>query len=236
MRVSDFIEKSNQAKTTDDLAALFKRAISSHGYDYYAYGALTHSEQRSLSGPALLIDYPADWVEHYFNEQYLRVDPIMTRTPYMRRPYEWSELQNLDTEENKFMDEAKDANLIRGFCVPIHGPFGEVFAVSVSSDTKDKCHTVLQDTLQILAVQFHSAYCRLNNLDPLKKPPVRLTDRERECLLWSSRGKSSWDIGMILNLSEHTINFHISNAMVKLEAGSRILAIVKAIRMNLIFP
>ncbi len=67
-------------------------------------------------------------------------------------------------------------------------------------------------------------------------PPVRLTPRERECLQWSAQGKSSWEIGMILGISEHGAGFHLKNAMAKLDTSSRIAAVVKAIRMGLIAP
>jgi LuxR family transcriptional activator of conjugal transfer of Ti plasmids len=63
---------------------------------------------------------------------------------------------------------------------------------------------------------------------------VRLSCREKDCLLWTAQGKSSWDISMILKISENTVNFHIKNAMRKLATTSRTVAVVKAIRLNLI--
>jgi len=90
--------------------------------------------------------------------------------------------------------------------------------------------------LQALAARFHTVYTDIVlGLRPIA-PPTRLTGRERECLLWSARGKSSWDIGTIIGISEHTVNFHMKNAMAKLDAGSRVVAIVKAIRAGAIVP
>jgi LuxR family quorum-sensing system transcriptional regulator CciR len=66
------------------------------------------------------------------------------------------------------------------------------------------------------------------------KPRVRLSGREADCLRWTAEGKSSWDIGMILNISENTVNFHIKNAMRKFGTTSRTVAVVSAIRLNLI--
>jgi hypothetical protein len=51
---------------------------------------------------------------------------------------------------------------------------------------------------------------------------------------WTAEGKSSWDIGMILQISDNTVNFHIKKAMRKLDTTSRTVAVVKAIRLNLI--
>lgn len=63
---------------------------------------------------------------------------------------------------------------------------------------------------------------------------VQLSCREKDCLLWTAQGKSSWDISKILKISENTVNFHIKNAMRKLATTSRTVAVVKAIRLNLI--
>ncbi|WP_247404934.1 MULTISPECIES: helix-turn-helix transcriptional regulator [unclassified Bradyrhizobium] len=46
---------------------------------------------------------------------------------------------------------------------------------------------------------------------------VALSKREKDCLRWVEEGKSSWEIGVILRVSENTVNFHLKNAMRKLE-------------------
>ena len=48
-----------------------------------------------------------------------------------------------------------------------------------------------------------------------------LTRRERECAIWVAKGKTSWAISKILNISENTVNFHLKNAMRKLDCESR---------------
>lgn len=71
---------------------------------------------------------------------------------------------------------------------------------------------------------------RLNRGGQTRPPPpkVVLTDREVEALTWSAQGKSSGDIGVLMNVSERTVNFHIANAMRKLGVTTRIQAAVKA--------
>ncbi|WP_038953777.1 helix-turn-helix domain-containing protein [Bradyrhizobium japonicum] len=63
---------------------------------------------------------------------------------------------------------------------------------------------------------------------------VGLSSRERQCLRWVEEGKSSWAIGVILKVSENTVNFHVKNAMRKLETTSRTQCVVKARRVGLI--
>ena len=67
------------------------------------------------------------------------------------------------------------------------------------------------------------------------QPNIVLTEREKEVLRWTGDGKTSSEIGQILNLSHSTINFHIRNAMHKLNAPNKTSAIVKAIYLKLLY-
>ncbi|HUH39316.1 MAG TPA: helix-turn-helix transcriptional regulator [Castellaniella sp.] len=61
-----------------------------------------------------------------------------------------------------------------------------------------------------------------------------LTAREQECLQWAAQGKTSWEIGRILNITERTVNFHIANTCEKLQVRTRQAAITMALQGNLI--
>ena len=65
-------------------------------------------------------------------------------------------------------------------------------------------------------------------------PIVELSKREKEILKWAGDGKTADEIGLILNLSHSTINFHLRKAMFKLNAPNKTSAIVKAIYLNLL--
>ncbi|KZN60401.1 helix-turn-helix transcriptional regulator [Pseudoalteromonas luteoviolacea] len=61
----------------------------------------------------------------------------------------------------------------------------------------------------------------------LSKEKINITKRERDCILWASEGKTSWEISQILGISERTVNFHLSNCIVKTNSANRQQAIVK---------
>ncbi|WP_128932132.1 response regulator transcription factor [Bradyrhizobium zhanjiangense] len=64
---------------------------------------------------------------------------------------------------------------------------------------------------------------------------VALSQLEISCLWWVvAKGKSSWEMGEIMDISENTVNFHIKNAVRKLGATRRIQAVIMAIRLNLL--
>ncbi|UCD35159.1 MAG: helix-turn-helix transcriptional regulator [Nitrospiraceae bacterium] len=66
----------------------------------------------------------------------------------------------------------------------------------------------------------------------LEEAPV-LSQREREVLHWLTQGKSSWEIAVILNITERTVNFHVRNIMEKLNAVSRTQAVAIAVETGL---
>lgn len=65
-------------------------------------------------------------------------------------------------------------------------------------------------------------------------PP--LSGREAECLMWASRGKSSADIGAILDLSPRTVDSYLEKVCAKLQVRTRIEAVAVAVRSGLVNP
>jgi DNA-binding CsgD family transcriptional regulator len=64
--------------------------------------------------------------------------------------------------------------------------------------------------------------------------PIPLTDREVEILRWTVEGKTAWEIGGILKISERTVNFHIQNVMEKFGVHNKTHAAAKAMGMGLL--
>jgi len=65
-------------------------------------------------------------------------------------------------------------------------------------------------------------------------PFEQLTARETEVLQCISQGQSNKQIAAILNISEHTVKFHISSIYAKLEVANRTEAAHKGLRYGLI--
>ncbi len=68
----------------------------------------------------------------------------------------------------------------------------------------------------------------------MRKSSNPLNARELSCLQWASIGKTSWETGMILGITERTVNFHIQNACRKLGVHSRQAAITIALNAGLV--
>ncbi|WP_300425231.1 helix-turn-helix transcriptional regulator [Thalassolituus sp.] len=61
-----------------------------------------------------------------------------------------------------------------------------------------------------------------------------VTQKEAEVLKWISEGKTNWEIGVILSVSERTAKFHVHNLYKKFNVNSRSLLVARAIRQGCI--
>lgn len=239
MRLSDFIDESNQADSTQSILALMEHAAGDLGFDRYAYCALTRHERYDAgenSAPAVAHNFPASWIDYYFEHDYQTRDPVVLLAPEIERPFLWDSLDDayrLDRAQQTLMLEADDAGLKDGVGVPLHGPRGNVCLVTFAAGDGHPRPGAELPRLELFATQFHAAYSAVGRAETNRRTIV-LSKRERECLQWVAAGKSSWDIGVILSVSERTVNFHVTNALGKLDANTRTLAVVKAIRYGLI--
>ncbi|WP_244547347.1 LuxR family transcriptional regulator [Bradyrhizobium sp. Gha] len=109
----------------------------------------------------------------------------------------------------------------------ICGPFASAF------DDADPQERI--GHLNTLACLFDAAYSDIARPgSTVCEKKAMLSKRELSCMRWVAEGKSSWEIGMILEISKNTVNFHVKNPMRKLGANSRIQAVTMAIRLDVL--
>jgi DNA-binding CsgD family transcriptional regulator len=243
--IESFIEKTNLAKSSQDVSALFGDALRSFGYDRFCYSLITAHPSLGLdAGHGVAENYPDDWMSYYKANGYERIDPV-PRYGYMTsNPFTWASVtqaRELRREEKRVMDEARSAGLLEGLAIPLCGHNGELAGVGMASSTGGVRPDVnLLGKLRALSYQFHLAYTELMRKDDRATPnnlgQVHLSAREKEILLWAAEGKSDAVIAEIIGVSHATIRFHMNNIFKKLQANERTLATVKAIRHGLILP
>ncbi|MGY3646089.1 DNA-binding CsgD family transcriptional regulator [Bradyrhizobium sp. LM4.3] len=140
-------------------------------------------------------------------------------------PFEWSEAPydaELDPGAAEVMNRAGDFRMSRGFIVPIHGLTGYEAAVSLGGIHLD-LNARSKPALHLMAMYGFDHIRRL--LDPAPYSSTRLTPREREVISWASQGKSAWEIGEILHITQRTAEEHLATAARKLGAVNRTHAV-----------
>lgn len=67
-----------------------------------------------------------------------------------------------------------------------------------------------------------------------KPRDTTLTNREIECLNWTLKGKTAWEIGVILGISQSTVVTHLNNGRKKFGVYSKHQAVICALRLGVI--
>lgn len=83
--------------------------------------------------------------------------------------------------------------------------------------------------IEVIKARLHSGAARARNA-----ATTLLTAREMEVLSWVARGKASGDIAVLMGISERTVNYHVENAMRKLDVSTRAQAVMRATRDGII--
>lgn len=251
--VEDYIASLAGVTSTAEIAQHLQGALGQLGFERFSYvharpplgkRIRTFIPVGSPSGAQVhefLATLPEAWVDHYLAHDYGDVDPTFPGAMTHVLPFRWRDIalrNDLSGGQRKMLQEAHDFGVVFGATVPIHGPDSGLSALNVVSTSEQQFEEAFRHAYRDLiwvAMNAHEAFLAL--ADDVEEPGrVRLTDRERDCLLWTARGKTAWEVGQILAISEETVLFHLKNATRKLGVFSKHHAVVKAIVQGYILP
>lgn len=230
----DFIEGLNGHTEVSAAMDALERAFCRFGFETIIVTGLPNPDQ-NFSQMVLAKRWPAGWFKLYTENNFDRVDPVVRHCRRSIHPFEWSEAPyNPVTERGaaEVMRRAADFRMQRGFIVPIHGLTGYEAAVSLGGVDLD-LNVRSKPALHLMAMY---SFDRIRSLLQTPDPPSRLTQRECEVVTWASQGKSAWEIGEILHITQRTAEQHLANAASKLGAVNRTHTVAIAIRNKIINP
>ena len=77
----------------------------------------------------------------------------------------------------------------------------------------------------VAAMALEGTY-RVDRVHPARP---RLTPRQRDCMVLAAQGKSDWEIGKLLGISESTVHKHIEDAKRRFGVSTRIQLVVRGL-------
>lgn len=234
-------ERLKSCNSPTDLVVAVSALARTFGFEHWIYALdlpIVDDRKRQFH----LGGYPDKWVIHYFERGYLQIDPVIAHCQTHSTPFVWPSYHSLaeandqqSVAARRLFQEADDFGLRAGLTIPLHGLGCSWGLVSFASETRRNEGELIEvlPQLHLLAHFIHEAGHRFAHHLAMTEPP-RLTSRELECLHWVAVGKTSWEIGRLLNVTERTIVFHVQNAARKLETSGRQAAVARAIVLGLI--
>ncbi|WP_375463039.1 autoinducer binding domain-containing protein [uncultured Methylobacterium sp.] len=192
------------------------------------------TSRRDQAAHVLLDSTPAGWSERYFKAGHLFRDPTIRRLTTDLTPFQWSDIEpqyREDAAARRVMEEAGDFRLRQGFTVPLITLDGRVAGFSFGAERFD-LSPELRGMLQLVASYAFGRSIVLS--EGPARPGVHLTPREHEALQWAADGKTEWEIGELMSISEHGAEKHLRAVRAKLGTASRAHAVAEAFRRGLL--
>jgi LuxR family transcriptional regulator, quorum-sensing system regulator LasR len=215
------------------------RLAETWGFDRLLIAMLPRPTMR-LEDAYIRSTYAAAWRQTYDKEGLAHIDPTVEHCMTRAAPLIWSPGIFATTAQQSMYEEACSYGLRAGVTIPIHGPnqeAGMMCFVNDSSSTDEfqrHVNAALPNLVLLRDLVIDTSQRHLETHAQTLLP--KLTPRERECLKWTARGKSTWEISHILNCSEAVVNFHMKNIRTKFGVNSRRAAAVIAAQLGLIDP
>ncbi|MEJ6010781.1 LuxR family transcriptional regulator [Novosphingobium aquae] len=211
-----------ESDTEYALGAVLARASRRLGFDHYALSLEMGSPRHDDPG-VLIHDYPEEWAKIYVAFDLAGRDPVRRACDKSFTGFEWGALDRLipmTRGDRQMLAVGLECGIGDGYTVPRHLP-GEgrgtcTFVVRTGGNLP---RPVFFAAEIIGALAMASAQRISGNFRSPGKPA--LSDRQRECLLWTARGKTAVETAIILGISPETVVQHLKLARERYDVHCR---------------
>lgn len=221
-------------KTVQDASAIMQKTNTLLDFDNAVYVLARFNKNGAIDNYSTInFSYPAEWLKIYKNRKFHTKDPIALENFSNFGLQYWVDTKKKYNADADFLAIAEDFNLVNGYSYgTINQSRTEGCLLSLSGKLLKHPREIY--ILTNLSPHLHVAFSNIIRTQNPNKSILQISIREKEVLNWVSQGKSTWDISIILNISERTVKFHIDNIMKKLDAVSRSHAVAIASSLGII--
>lgn len=210
------------------------KAVQFLGFEYYAYGLCI---KLPITQPRyeLINNYPPEWQTLYEERGYIKSDPTVLHAFKSTNPIVWEDSFFQGTEI--FWEEANSYGLKGGWAQSSRLNQRSIGMLTVArSEEFLKIKELDARTPYLLWLNqvVQAGFEQLTSPSPHTESKNLLSNRETEVIKWCAEGKTSEEIGIILGISERTINFHTANVIKKLDTCNKTSAAVRALQLDIL--
>lgn len=228
-------ERLRMTPTVGELSVVLEGIARDLGFSFHAlvhHADLTHPPPNFI----FLQNYPSHWVRDYARAGLHRFDAAQRLAGARPASFAWAELGQvtpLSRDEIRVLEAARKAGLGEGFTVPLHALGERAASCSFACEAGEPLPKGALPAAEFVA---HVAFTVLFDLlHPGRiATPVRLTPRQIDCVTLMAQGKSDWEIGTILRLTENTVTTYLQSARQRIGVARRTQLAVAAVSYGLI--
>ncbi|MBC7280142.1 LuxR C-terminal-related transcriptional regulator [Hoeflea sp.] len=224
-------QRVDQCVSQFDIFRLLREITEQFGFKYFLVANTSGSPSGAFSEAVVITSAPSDLIQEYGVNGSTVANSLAAMIREVGAPFEYRHQVSGGSQADGGQALAVAAKTENALCcwfiVPVYDPDHGAAVVCFLGNRPpiSACETAE------ITLYAHLMHHKLRQVSakPIKTESP-LTDRERECLLWTAAGKTSVEIGRILDLSEHTVNHYLNNVARKVGAVNRTQAVAYAMR------
>ncbi|MCA1407023.1 autoinducer binding domain-containing protein [Ensifer sp. IC3342] len=237
-----FLALLEEMKSREEILPEFERLLDRCGFDFY--GVVRQPKPNENPLRLLLAGrWPDGWPQIYIRKKYVVIDPTIRYLGHAQRGFRWRDtLAAFRSDPHRkrmesMMVEARNHGLFDGYIFPVHGRRGLMGNLTVGGRVVDLSPVELS---LFDAIAKRLFWKLLELTDPeimaelISRVEVQMTRREMEALNYLADGMTSNDIGKVLDISSHTVDWYMNGIQEKLKAKNRHHVVAIAFRLGLI--
>lgn len=236
-----FVGQTRICTTLSELFWRYTQFLEQCGFNRVAYVVISDHHFLKQDHPLGIVCKTNfnKWDDYYIDQNFIAVDPLFPETYRKSGIFIWQDYcksRELSKEQQIFFKEAENhGQVYQGATFSVHGPNGtKGVTIAGSDEQKRDIDPVHYDLINLAAYQFHLCYLELMKFEQGCVQP--LSYREHTVLQWASTGLTKSGIGDRMNISTHTVDYHMRNIMKKLDAKNTTTALITAIKKGIISP
>lgn len=228
-----------QAETSEDVRDALIRFQKLFPFDRLLGGLARLSPSGKFEGftNVVNVSYPDEWLYLYWKNGYADIDPVFRAASRSPGTQIWKQTyqQATSKEELDFIETARGFGLADGITtssVDLTCGLATFYSFAGGGEIDAGRYAQL---VEYLGHHLHLALMRTarKNAPATEKCVKELSPREVTILNWIKNGKTNWEVGQILGVTERTVRFHLASIFYKLDVTSRSQAVAAAMEHGL---
>jgi DNA-binding CsgD family transcriptional regulator len=231
--------------------AVIRERLDEMGFEWMGYYTVSPQPGGAVRRAFLATYAHRDWVKRYFDEHYDDVDPRLVKQPRSTLPLAW-DISSLDhcldaapsPRTRRFINELQDSGIYSGVFmrVPAHAQAGEQAVISLESTAPNRRwigDRVLGDALAfgLSLHDYMSQHVRIPAPAPAEGQPAAGTSAgglpalQQAVLTQVVHGLTDREIAQRLQVSEHTVDYHLRQLRQRFAVHNRVQLVSAAARV-----
>lgn len=237
-QIMELMNDSLYARSKDDVSKLLQSLQTLIPYNAISLTRKNHDTGAFSLQQSIIGSYPEKWAQLYYRKNYASIDPVISLVNQSSQAITWKSAFcniTLNSEIKEFIEKAREYGLRNGIAYLIPGNNKQQMDSLLSMETGElKLNSQQLQLTEYILPHIHESLNRVYREHSHAVELPEFSQREKETLKWAYEGKTAWEIGIILSISERTVKFHLNNIYRKLNVSNRSQAIALSIQHGII--